>query len=28
MRREAVSTNWPTVAEKPERKALNGWVEK
>jgi hypothetical protein len=24
MRREAVRTNWPTAAEKPERKALNG----
>lgn len=24
MRREAVRTNWPTVAEKPERKALKG----
>lgn len=24
MRREAVRTNWPTVALKPERKALNG----
>lgn len=26
MRREAVRTNWPTVALKPERKALKGWV--
>ena len=25
MRREAVRTNWPTAAEKPERKALKGW---
>jgi hypothetical protein len=24
IRKEAVSTNWPTVAEKPERKALKG----
>lgn len=24
MRRDAVSTNWPTVALKPERNALNG----
>lgn len=24
MRSDAVSTNWPTVALKPERKALNG----
>lgn len=27
MRKLAVSTNWPTVAEKPERKALNGYIE-
>lgn len=25
IRREAVRTNWPTVAEKPERKALKGY---
>src|SRR5690349_9530919 len=24
IRREAVRTNWPTAAQKPERKALNG----
>lgn len=24
MRREAVRTNWPTVAENPDRKALKG----
>jgi hypothetical protein len=24
MRNEAVRTNWPTAAEKPERKALKG----
>lgn len=27
MRREAVSTNWPTVALKPERNALKGWCK-
>lgn len=27
MRSEAVRTNWPTVALKPERKALKGWKE-
>lgn len=27
MRSEAVRTNWPTVAEKPARKALKGCVE-
>lgn len=26
MRREAVRTNWPTVAEKPARKALKGCI--
>jgi hypothetical protein len=25
IRNEAVRTNWPTAAEKPERKALKGW---
>jgi hypothetical protein len=25
MRSDAVSTNWPTVAPKPERNALNGY---
>jgi len=25
IRKEAVRTNWPTVALKPERKALKGW---
>lgn len=28
IRREAVSTNCPTLALKPERKALNGWRER
>lgn len=28
MRKLTVSTNWPTVAEKPDRKALNGCVKK
>lgn len=27
MRRLAVRTNWPTVAEKPARKALKGCIE-
>lgn len=27
MRSEAVSTNWPTLALKPERKALNGYMK-
>ena len=27
MRKLTVRTNWPTVAEKPERKALKGCVE-
>jgi hypothetical protein len=25
IRNEAVRTNWPTAAEKPDRKALKGW---
>ena len=28
MRRLAVRTNWPTVAEKPARKALKGCIER
>lgn len=27
IRNEAVRTNWPTAAEKPERKALKGYSE-
>lgn len=27
IRKEAVRTNWPTAAEKPDRKALKGWED-